>query len=508
MTEVRKRPLIWSLAASDSCAGAGIQADLAMAHALQVDCATLVTAITAQSSHGVQAAYTLPLQWLEQQWQALLLDGIPSVIKLGWIPPEKALVDWLVEHLQCLKQQEPAPLVVWDPVLGASQGGLQSAPDELMPLLPLVDFLTPNRREAVLLTAGNRAADNLDMPDQELLDQLLETGVGSVLLTGGDKSTDDPVTDLFAISVKMAVESGQPECLALDRFVVEHPRLQIVAHGSGCHLASALAAALARGERYYDAVLTAIAAAVASMEACSWRASGYHNAFATAPDALAAQVLSLDGHVPLVFPSLKRGLGLYGLVDNLEGLKQLLELGIDTLQWRVKTLQDGFREDMAEAVRLCRTAGVPLFINDHWQLAIELGAFGVHLGQEDLATADLGALAIAGVALGVSTHTEWEIQRALALQPSYIAFGPVYKPLSKTLKYPPLGIERLSDWVSRFGQHQRLTCIGGITTGNIDQVSGTGIESVAIVTELRLDAGLPERFARLRQSLPAVSPVN
>jgi hydroxymethylpyrimidine kinase/phosphomethylpyrimidine kinase len=271
MTDVRKRPLIWSLAASDSCAGAGIQADLAMAHALQVDCATLVTAITAQSSHGVQAAYTLPLQWLEQQWQALRLDGVPAVIKLGWIPPEKALVDWLVEHLQLLKQQERAPLVVWDPVLGASQGGLQSAPDELMPLLPLVDFLTPNRREAVLLTVGNRAADGLDMPDQELLDQLLETGVGSVLLTGGDKGADDPVTDLFAMSVKMARESEQPECLALNRFMVEHPRLLIAAHGSGCHLASALAAALARGERYYDAVLTAIAAAVASMEACSWQ---------------------------------------------------------------------------------------------------------------------------------------------------------------------------------------------------------------------------------------------
>lgn len=508
MTEPHKRPLIWSLAASDSCAGAGIQADLAMAHALQVDCATLVTAITAQSSHGVLAVYTLPVQWLEQQWQALLLDGLPVVIKLGWIPPEKALVDWLVEHLQQLKQKEQAPLVVWDPVLAASQGGLQSAPAELMPLLPLVDFLTPNRREAVLLGTGNLAADGLDMPDQELLDQLLETGVGAVLLTGGDQGADNPVIDLFAMSAKMATDSEQPECLALDRFVIEHPRLELAAHGSGCHLASALAAALARGERYYDAVLTAIAAAVASMEASSWRASGYHNVFATAPDTLDAHVLSLDGHLPLVFPPLGRELGLYALVDNLDGLKRLLDLGIDTLQWRVKTLHDGFREDMAEAVRLCRTAGVPLFINDHWQLAIELDAFGVHLGQEDLATADLGALAIAGLALGVSTHTEWEIRRALVLRPSYIAFGPVYKPLSKALKYPPLGIDRLTDWVSRFGNNQPLTCIGGITADNIDQVLASGIHSVAIVTELRLDAGLPERFARLRQSLPAVCPIN
>ncbi|MDO6750217.1 thiamine phosphate synthase, partial [Gilvimarinus sp. 1_MG-2023] len=73
----------------------------------------------------------------------------------------------------------------------------------------------------------------------------------------------------------------------------------------------------------------------------------------------------------------------------------------------------------------------------------------VHLGQEDLLEADLVALSEAGLMLGISTHSEWEILHALRYQPSYIAFGPVFKPLSKTLKYPPLGCDTLSRWVRR-----------------------------------------------------------
>ena len=203
------------------------------------------------------------------------------------------------------------------------------------------------------------------------------------------------------------------------------------------------------------------------------------------------------------FPALKRPLGLYGIVDNVEWLKRLLSLGIDTLQWRVKQPGEYHREQTEAVIELCREAGVPLFINDDWQLAIELNAFGVHLGQEDLTAANLNKIAEAGLALGISTHTEWEIARARYWNPSYIAFGPVYKPLSKELKYPPLGLDRLHRWCHANADIP-TTCIGGITHQNIDAVMATGMESVAIVTDLRDDRQLMSRMGRMRRSLPKV----
>ena len=163
----------------------------------------------------------------------------------------------------------------------------------------------------------------------------------------------------------------------------------------------------------------------------------------------------------------------------------------------------GYQADTARAVGLCRAAGVPLYLNDDWQLALELGAYGVHLGQEDLLTADLPALQRASIRLGISTHSDWEIARARGVQPSYIAFGPVFPPLSKQLRYPPLGIAQLRRWAGCF-QQQALTCIGGITHQNVAQVLTTGIESVAVVTDLRADDGLAQRLAQFRRVLPAI----
>ncbi|MEK9766340.1 MAG: thiamine phosphate synthase [Thalassolituus sp.] len=195
--------------------------------------------------------------------------------------------------------------------------------------------------------------------------------------------------------------------------------------------------------------------------------------------------------------NLDSGMGLYALTDNIPHLKSLLALGVDTIQWRVKSPEPDYRQQTIEAIALCSEAGVPFWLNDDWKLAIDLAhdlsvqscaLTGVHLGQEDLLAADLNALREAGLCFGVSTHTEWEIARARALNPTYIAFGPVYTPLSKTLKYPPLGLERLTNWVSRFGQSNvALTCIGGITPANARAVAATGIPSLAVVTCLHPD---------------------
>ncbi|MDO6681471.1 thiamine phosphate synthase [Oceanobacter sp. 5_MG-2023] len=528
-----ERARIWSITASDCSAGAGMQADVSMAQAMGVDCATLVIAITAQSSRGVQAVEPVTQSMLDAQWVALQDDGWPQAVRLGWIPPDPELFRWLLQRLQLLKQRGVP--IIWDPVLGATGGGLASwhCLDEYAGLLKLTDVITPNVTELLRLTGDS------DIHRQGIFtaaQTLLAAGAGAVLVTGItalqlDLKSDEgqhcrqgenilvdwyigPDSEQEA-AAGIDIQALDPEQRLAPSFMLMHYRLPWSAHGTGCHLAAALAAGLASGLRRYDSVVLAVANTLASLAASSQRASGYHQLHAADVRQLAFAQLGLE-LLPLTssasltsdrmffsrtFPALPHSLGLYGLVDNLAHLRRLLKLGIDSLQWRVKNPGPDYRDETWEAIRLCRHAGVPLFINDDWQLALELKADGVHLGQEDLLEADLVALSEAGLMLGISTHSEWEILHALRYQPSYIAFGPVFKPLSKTLKYPPLGCDTLSRWVRR-SDAVALTCIGGITTETIQPVAASGIRSAAIVTALADDDGLEDRLQQLQCWFP------
>ena len=493
-----KRPRVLSITASDSSGGAGMQADLAMCHLMNVDCAAVVTAVTAQSSRGVGSVEVMPRSMWEFQWQAAMVDGKPDAIKIGWLPNDPELLAWLLVKLEGLGVP-----VIWDPVLGATRGGLEGAEApsaEMLALLRHVTILTPNWKEACWLLQ----VENDDLLASAIAMGLLAKGPSSVLITGGDKGNEIELADLYFGSPNE--NHDEPEQQALSAYRLVHKRFPFSGHGTGCHCSAALAAGMAKGMRRYDAILTAVSAGSASLEFATERSSGYHNCFAHRPrKADRVRIAPAGAHVKPEqgFKPLVRPLGLYGIVDNLEWLKRLLSLGIDTLQWRVKNPDDNYREQTEIAIELCREQDVPLFINDDWQLAIELNAYGVHLGQEDLSAANLNKITEAGLALGISTHTEWEIARARYWQPSYIAFGPVYKPLSKELKYPPLGLNKLQRW-SQDHSDIPTTCIGGITHENIDDVMATGMASVAIVTDLRDDRQLMTRMGRLRRSLPKV----
>ena len=532
--EPLERARIWSLTASDCSAGAGMQADVAVAQAMGVDCATLVIAMTAQSSLGVRAIEPITLSMLDAQWTALLDDGWPQAVRLGWIPPDADLFRWLLQRLRLLQQR--AIPIVWDPVLGATGGGLASwhRLADYAALLALVDIVTPNSTELLRLTGS---VDHSREGIFAAVQTVLAAGAKAVLITGIDaaqldlkdsdgqcyRQADPPLVDWYlsprAFSVEgdevtddVIVDETDPEQQLAPSFMLLHSRLPWSAHGTGCHLAAALAVGLASGWRRYDSVVLAVANTLVSLAAASRRVSGYHQLFATdvrhrmfEQQGVRLLPVATASASPVVFtrsfPPLPKQLGLYGLVDNLPHLRRLLKLGIDSLQWRVKKPGPDYRADTWEAIRVCRRAGVMLFINDDWQLALELGADGVHLGQEDLLEADLERLAEAGLMLGISTHSEWEILHALHYQPSYIAFGPVFKPLSKILKYPPLGCATLARWVQRSGSVP-LTCIGGITPETIQQVAATGIRSAAIVTALADDAELEQRLQQLRCWFP------
>lgn len=515
------RNKIWAISASDSCAGAGLQADLKMAHALDVECGTLVSALTAQSSFGVDAVETVSVEFMQQQWQALKKDGLPQAIKIGWFPKNKAFIHWLAEKLNEYKSQSPGGWIIWDPVLSASQGGLDSGELSLLKqLLPLVDVITPNLHEAVQLTGCKTTIEAGEALQQE--------GVSYIVISGGDSDIN---SDLVQSVCFAGSDLSEPEQSVLTNFIIQQARIDKKVHGTGCHFASALAAYLANGERIYDALLLASATMSQVIQQASETPSGYLNAWATvidknglgnlpagqwplvlplpgekSPEEQSSEEQPLSGQFDICFPKVTQALGLYGLVDNLNWLNTLLELGVDTLQWRVKSPElyeqeygDGsYARDMKTAIELCEQQNIPLYINDDWPMAIELGAYGVHLGQEDMLEANLAAISHAGLALGVSTHTEWEIARARAFKPSYIAFGPVHPPLSKKLKYPPLGYNNLTNWCARVGQEFPLTCIGGITTENIVNIKNCGMPSAAIVTDLMLDDGLPQRHQVIR----------
>ncbi|MGB1141673.1 MAG: thiamine phosphate synthase, partial [Halioglobus sp.] len=159
-------------------------------------------------------------------------------------------------------------------------------------------------------------------------------------------------------------------------------------------------------------------------------------------------------------------------------------LGVTTIQLRVKDLTgDTLAAEIEQAVAIARRYSARLFINDYWQLAIEKGAYGVHLGQEDLASADLPAIHAAGLRLGISNHCHYEMVRALAVRPSYIAAGPVFATTTKDMPWIPHGIDGLAYWLRAIREFP-LVAIAGINALNIDDIAATGVSGIALITAI------------------------
>ncbi|NNM67811.1 MAG: hypothetical protein HKM06_07365 [Spirochaetales bacterium] len=175
-------------------------------------------------------------------------------------------------------------------------------------------------------------------------------------------------------------------------------------------------------------------------------------------------------------------LGFYAIVDRADWLERLALSGVKTFQLRIKDLSGpALAQELARGVATARSLGLRLWINDYWKVAVELGAWGVHLGQEDLESADLAAIASAGVRLGVSTHCLFEVARAVGIQPSYLACGPIFPTTLKAMPFAPQGLGALGRWKSLL-DGTPLVAIGGITLADLGQVLATGVEGVAVVS--------------------------
>jgi thiamine-phosphate pyrophosphorylase len=185
----------------------------------------------------------------------------------------------------------------------------------------------------------------------------------------------------------------------------------------------------------------------------------------------------------------------YLIVDSSDWIERLVPLGVRLVQLRIKDKPEAtLRAEIRRARRVCAASGCQLVINDYWRLAVDEGCDFVHLGQEDLADADVGAIRSAGLKLGISTHDDAELETALAVGPDYVALGPIYPTILKQMKWAPQGADRIRDWKRRIGS-MPLVAIGGLNIDRLKGVFDAGAQSAAVVTDITRNAD-PEARTR------------
>jgi thiamine-phosphate pyrophosphorylase len=186
----------------------------------------------------------------------------------------------------------------------------------------------------------------------------------------------------------------------------------------------------------------------------------------------------------------------YPIVDSADWVRRLVGVGARLIQLRVKDKDKATVVAEAKAaLAICRDASASLVVNDHWRVAIDLGAPWVHLGQGDLDRgADVGAIRDAGLKLGVSTHDDSELARALALKPDYVALGPIYPTVLKAMAFGPQGLARIGEWKRRVGALP-LVAIGGLNVERGKACLAAGADVVSVVTDITLNSD-PEGRAR------------
>lgn len=186
----------------------------------------------------------------------------------------------------------------------------------------------------------------------------------------------------------------------------------------------------------------------------------------------------------------------YLIVDHVGRLELLIPQGVRLVQLRIKDQPASeIRRQIRRARDICAVHDVQLVVNDHWQLALELGCDFVHLGQEDMQGADFPAMRRAGMRFGLSTHDHGELERALAQDPAYVALGPVYPTALKQMPWAPQGLQRVREWKARAGKVP-LVGIGGLVPERLPGLFAAGADSAAVVTDI---AQAPDPEARCRE---------
>jgi thiamine-phosphate pyrophosphorylase len=174
----------------------------------------------------------------------------------------------------------------------------------------------------------------------------------------------------------------------------------------------------------------------------------------------------------------------YPVVDSVAWVARLAALGVGTVQLRAKDLDDGAALQLVtDALEVTKGTPTKLVVNDYWRAAIVAGAKHLHLGQEDLAEADLDAIRDAGLTLGLSTHDDEELETALRAKPDYVALGPIFPTTLKSMRFAPQGIPKITEWKKRIGNIP-LVAIGGIKLEQSAAIFAAGADSIAVVSDV------------------------
>ncbi|MGY6039235.1 thiamine phosphate synthase [Aeromonas sp. AE23HZ002T15] len=502
------KPIVWTIAGSDSGGGAGIQADLHTMHALGVHGCSVISAITAQNSVAVKMVDPVLMQSFTAQIDALGVDLPPAAIKIGLLPT-RLHVEVLARRLDTLS----APFVIYDPVAIASTGTPMAEPNMLAAvrehLLPRLSLITPNGPELEALTGIPATSPALVRAGAA---RLRELGARAVLVKGGHLGwSGDHCLDYYQ-------DESREFWLAAPRLATRH------GHGTGCCYASAIAAVYALDYPIEDAITLARAYLQQGLAGAQGVGAGpgpiahlgWPGDLARFPRAVlpGSELDRRFGLCPAGEARLPQGpfapteyrLGIYPVVDSVQWLERLLGEGVKTIQLRIKDLPDAqVMPAIARAVALGRKHKARLFINDYWQLAIEAGAYGVHLGQEDMETADLAAIQAAGLRLGISTHGYFELMRARELAPSYIALGHIFPTNTKQMPSRPQGLVRLHHYRALMADWPTVA-IGGIGESRIAQVQESGVSSIALVSAITASDDWQGATARLLAAVGAGDP--
>lgn len=483
---ITNKVAVLSISAHDPLGMSGVAMDQRALSALDVHCASCITAITAQNQSAFYHINAVAPKVFVSQLDALAKQDVFSVIKIGFMPS--------LELAQCLVEHEifQGKTIVFDPVLAMSSEGKVLEDERLaaaLYLIPYVTILTPNVFEAMTLLSCLDVQNANDLDPLDAAHIFLHKGVQHILIKGGHG--DMPAEDCYA-------SYGRYFYLNHEQFHHGYNR------GTGCAMASLIAGACALDYAVADAVVIAKMIMHHAWQV-PYRLDDFTGGFNFDRLEPFAHLMDAKNHssyaLPNVyahkqeqiscFPKCYETLGLYPIVDRASWLERLLPLGIKIVQLRIKDLTgEALKQEIKTAVALALRYDCQLFINDHWQLAIECGAFGVHLGQEDIDDTDLHAIQAAGLRLGLSSHCFYEVARAKTIQPSYIAFGPVYATQTKDMPWIPQGAQGLGIWRNLLAEFP-MVAIGGIHGTRFEAVRDMGVDSIAMVSAIT-EAEYPE----------------
>lgn len=465
----------WTIAASDSSCGAGIQADLATFAHFKIHGCSIITKITAQNTQGIIESYTVPENIFIQQLNALNIDLAAQAIKISVLGSKEQL-NKLVEFLKSYSGYS-----VYDPIFLSSSNSIltnmQLTEDICKNLLPHITLITPNIQETEILTKIK--IQNY----QDIIragEFLLQKGVKNVLIKGGH-FISDYASDFF-------MNNHQSCWLVSKKQIISQP-----VHGTGCRLSSAITANLALEFSLIDAIIIAKRYLNSALRVCSLlniSAKQYYvpqfsfNFDACDMPIIVNDYLKINTLLkPKFLPS--EVIGLYPIVDSSAWVTILADSGIKTIQLRIKKADLAYVEqEIIKSIQIANSYQIKIFINDYWDLAIKHKAYGIHLGQEDLLLVDINKIKNAGLRLGISTHNYYELAIALAIQPSYIALGAIFPTTSKVMDSLPQGINKLQEWAIILNKQCQLVAIGGINLNNIKAITNIGIKNIALISAI------------------------